>query len=334
MPDWDKKPHRPANPNSWFKVYKKLVRESQTQINKDAELLKKTMDGIYNERSKHKLKQVELDIVKLPGGMKRAGPTISLNQTVRFIDRGTQHGHAPSQKQLKIERGEMDPNAPRKTAPPIRGVLDKLRRDARATPFYQSLPQKPTGIITAQEMARRKKPTASTIVKAPRGMIEEHRQASIAKPLDPTIQPTPVFNPRKRRIEHDDDEPPADTILQEREKRLKTFTTPSARPAASSNVRVPRSLTSTPALSSPSPSPPEVNTKASTRTPREPPPPPQVIPRKAAPPKATDRGSPAAGVEVPRANTSSPNNAGRRPQVKRKAPADIFMRPTKKTRPS
>ena len=317
-------------------MYKKLVRESQNQISKDAEFLKKTMDDIYTERSKHKLKRVELDFIPLPDDMKRSGPTIHVNQTIRFIDRGTQHGPQPSQKQLKIERGELDPNAPRKTAPPIKGILDKFRRDARqAMPRFGQQSKNPTGIITARAMALKQKSTNTTIVKAPRAMIEEHRQASVPKPLDPTIKAPAVFNPKKRKIEHYDDGSPAVNIFQEREKRLKAFTAPSTQAAASSNIRIPKSLASTPPVTSPSPPPAEkVSTQISRIAPRGPLPQPQVTSKTAAPSKAMDKGSLAPGLQLSRSNTSSPNNEGVRPVMKRKAPADIFMRPSKKKRPT
>ncbi len=332
--DWEKKLREPKNPQNWFKLYEKLFSESNEQIDKDAKLLEATMKGISYERSKHKLKQVELDTVKLAGDMKRSGPTISLNTNVKFIDRGTLHDKAPSKREIKIARGELDPNAPRRTAAP-KGKLDQFRKDARAIPRFQNHPKKATGVITAREMAMKQNPVTTRIVRAPRGMIEDHRQASIAKPFDPSKQQPQVINPKKRKIEHDVDQRSAEKITEEREKRLKTFTNPSSTPSFTPKIRAPKSQTPTSVSSSPTPPPPDTRSRNtavgsfSASLPHS-----KAAPREPPPPKITNRASPVPPIQVSRANTSSPSNGGTRPPMilKRKAPADIFMRPTKRHR--
>ena len=237
-----------------------------------------------------------------------------------------------------MERGELDPNTPRRTAAATKGKLDQFRKDARAMPRFQQQTKKSTGVVTAREMALKQKPTNSTIVKAPRGMVEEYRQASAAKPFDPSIQPSPVFNPKKRKIEHDLDQQPTVDTTEEKEKRLKAFTNPASRPTPTPTIRPPRSQTSTPATASSS-TPLQSGKPDSQATHNTSLPPvshPQTIPTIHSPSKSAERQSPALGPEALRSNTSSPNNGGVRPQMKmkRKGPADIFMRPNKKIRAS
>lgn len=261
VPNYQDKPHKPTNPQNWYKSYRKLVKESEKEIGKDAALLKATIDGINNEKAKHKLKRVDLDFVELPGSVKRDAQIIHLPNKIRFIDRGAQHNRAPSQRQIKINRGEIDANAPRRVIEP-KGKLDQFRREAKAMGHFQhQIPKRPTGIITAREMALKQKPTATTIVKAPRLLIEEHRAASAPRPIDPTTQKTSVTALGKRKIEHDIDERPGISTTEEREKRLKIFTDQASTPRTAPAIRPPRSQTSTPTASSPAPKTPLIAPK-------------------------------------------------------------------------
>ncbi len=249
VPNYQDKPHQPTNPRNWYKSYKKLVKESEKEIGKDAALLKATIDGINNEKAKHKLKRVDLDFVALPAGVVRDAQIIRLPNKIRFIDRGAQQNRAPSQRQIKINRGELDPNTPRRIIEP-KGKLDQFRREAKAMGHFQhQSPKRPNGIITAREMALKQKPTATTIVKAPRVLIEEHRAVSAPRPIDPTTRTTPVIAPGKRKIHHDADEGSRISVAEEREERLKVFTDPASTAKTGPTIRPPRSLASTPSAS-------------------------------------------------------------------------------------
>lgn len=137
-----------------------------------------------------------------------------------------------------------------------KGKLDQFRREARAMGHFQhQTPKRPTGIITAREMALKQKPTATTIVKAPRVLIEEHRAASAPRPIDPTTQTTPAIALGRRKIEHDIDERPGIFTTEEREERLKVFTDQASSPKAVPTIRPARSQTSTPTASSTAPKP-------------------------------------------------------------------------------
>lgn len=249
VPNYQDKPHQPTNPRNWYKSYKKLVKESEKEIGKDAALLIATIDGINNEKAKHKLKRVDLDFVALPVGVVRDAQIIRLPNKIRFIDRGAQQNRAPSQRQIKINRGELDPNTPRRIIEP-KGKLDQFRREAKAMGHFQhQTPKRPNGIITAREMALKQKPTATTIIKAPRVLIEEHRAASAPRPIDPTTRITPVIAPGKRKIQHDADEGSRISIAEEREERLKVFTDPASTAKTGPTIRPPRSQASNPTAS-------------------------------------------------------------------------------------
>ena len=332
--DWEKKRHEPQDPKNWHKVYKRLVRESQSQINKDAQRMKATIDDIKNEKSKNTIKRVELDFVKLPEDMKRSGPTISLNNKIRFIDRGASRGNPndkpPSQREIRINRGELDPDAPIRTAKP-KTKLGFLRNNATGTPRFQQQPKKPSGIITAREMALKQKPTNTSITQAPRSMIEEHRRAAIPKPFDPSVAPAPAANPRKRKVEYE--ESPQPTTSTRMEKRQENTTNSSSTPQDGPVIKAPRFRA--PALKEPSPTLfPSSNMIQSLqkRSPSLSPPQSSAPSSSSSPSKAVNRGLPTSQAGRSRANTSSPNHGATLPPkiMKRKAPADIFMRPKKK----
>ncbi|MCJ1450838.1 hypothetical protein MMC28_001172 [Mycoblastus sanguinarius] len=314
VPDWDQKLHEPKNPQNWFKVYQKLYSQGQKEIDKDAELLKRELDGIKKEQAKHIAKQVELNIVKVPEGMKSRGPPISLPRNSHFHDKNIfnhEAQHAPRRRVQSVR----DPNSGRVTLTP-KGKLEKFRKEAKAMGHFQK-PGRP-GTIRPQDMTLRPASTNKTIV-PPRRLIEEHRKPAASQPLDPTVKPSTIFAPRKRRIEHDDLPASGASTTEEREKRLKAFTntsnateqvsTSSSTPPPHKKERV-QSIEDEPSQSSIPP------TKSSS------------------PPRPMMRLSPAPGMRVPRANTSSPNSSGgSRPpmKLKPKAPVDVFM-PAKRRR--
>ncbi|KAL6714590.1 hypothetical protein ACLMJK_008015 [Lecanora helva] len=344
VPNWDKKPHQPADPKNWYKVYQKLLRESQKDIQRDAELLKATIDGINQEKSKHRIHRVELDRVKVADDMKKCGPTIRMPSSVKFIDRWDLHDSVPpTQKQLKIERGELDPNAPKRSARP-KSKLDHIRNNVAHMPRFQNQPKPATGIIRASEMASKQVPAKATVLRAPRAMIEEHRKAAAPQPLDRSIQPAPVFNPKKRKIEHV--EGPVDALA-EREKRLKAFTNPPSSATATPTIKTPRSrpsalgTSSLPSSSTSHNAQPHQSRSPSSSSPQSqstpdssPPQQTQATPDTSPPLKPANKDPSEQESQLPRAGTASPTNGSTLPPkiMKRKQPADIFMRPNKRTR--
>lgn len=304
-------------------MYRKLLGDSENESRKDAELLKARLDDIKKEKSEHKLKQVELDCVKLPKDMKRTGEVLKLRQKIQMRDTGVK---TPMNISTKTQQ---------KPPQPSKGKLDHLRKMPKGMNLFSQKPKAPTGIITAQEISLNQK-RASTIVKAPRAMIEEHRIAGVAKPFDPSAQPPAIFNPKKWKIQHDEVARPSASNVEEREKRLKAFTNPSTSRGSPPTIKPPRAQRPTQAGSSPAPSLQDnthrqaANDESTSRVSYDKPDSPGVSTLM----NKRIHESLIPGSQIARANTSSPSNGGIRPvmKTKQKAPVDIFMRPNKRPR--
>lgn len=315
VPNWDKKPYEPENPKKWYKAYKKLVMDSQKEVEDDAAELKATMDRIKQDQALHKAQQVELRGVKVPEGMKSNGPVISLSTMPRFYDKGT--NPPPGERQRKKD-GDT------KVFVSTKGKLDQFRKEAKAMGHFQKPAGRP-GIFAPRDMKLRPAPTNRTITAAPRILVEEHRKAAAPIALDPSVKPAIIFAPKRKRVEHEETSLPGVLTNEEREKRLKAFTNPS-----SVRKPTPNQEASTPPVSNSVTSPPHHRAKGT--SPAAPKlatsPVPKIHPPGVSSPlKRKDRDSPAPGHGVPRVNTSSPGNGGLRPanHLKKKAPVDVFM---------
>ncbi|KAI9739086.1 MAG: hypothetical protein M1834_007299 [Cirrosporium novae-zelandiae] len=109
IPNWEKKPHVPQNPHNWSKVYKKLKKEAEAEINKDTEILKSKLNARATDRAKHTTTLKSFDeLPKLP-------------KTTR-----TSYG-----RQTTTPRG-----------PAAKSILAKARQNVRDRPRLH--PQKPT----------------------------------------------------------------------------------------------------------------------------------------------------------------------------------------------
>ncbi|KAI9761674.1 MAG: hypothetical protein M4579_000908 [Chaenotheca gracillima] len=69
IPDWESKPHTPKNPQNWYKVYRKLHKDNEAAVLKDAEVLKAAMQGIKTERASHTSKLVDMNA--LPDNLRK-----------------------------------------------------------------------------------------------------------------------------------------------------------------------------------------------------------------------------------------------------------------------
>ena len=212
IPDYEKNPQEPANPKSWYKCYQKLYKAGQKEIDADAALLKATMDDIKSKQAQKKAQQVELRGVKVPSGLKKDIPTIALPKG-SSVYRGM--GHAREYNREFVDKGPPKPVS----------TLAKIRRETAAQSHFTAAKQLQRGIITPRDA---KTPAMKSTVKAaPRYLIEEHQKAKIPEPIDPTVQKSPVFNPKKRRIEHVELAETASSSRESREKRLRALTNPS-----------------------------------------------------------------------------------------------------------
>ena len=167
--------------------------------------------------SKHRTKPSKLELrgVKVPSGLKKNIPTIALPKG-SSVYRGM--GYAREYSREPIEKGP----------PKVVSTLAKIRRETAAQSHFTAATKLQRGTISPREMRLKAMPTQSTIVKAPRQLVEQHQKALIAEPIDPSVQPSAAFNPKKRRIEHVEAERSPESLQQEaREKRLRSLTNPS-----------------------------------------------------------------------------------------------------------
>ncbi|CAF9929508.1 hypothetical protein IMSHALPRED_007936 [Imshaugia aleurites] len=323
VPNWDKKPYRPENPKKWYKAYKRLVMDSQKEVEDDAAELKATLDQIKQVQALNKAQQVELKGVKVPEGMKSNGPVISLSTMPRFYEKPSYP--PPSERQLAgwkmKESGEIKDTKDAKVfVSSNKGKLEQFRKEAKAMGHFQK-PARRAGTWTPNDMKSRPAPTHGKVTVAPRILIEEHRKAAVPTVLDPSIKPPVVFAPKRRRVERDEASQPGGLTNEERERRLKAFTNPSSASKSTTTQEAPVSRSAaSPHLEAKSTSP-TVPTLATAPVPKV-----QSSPI-SSPLKRKDRASPIPVPRVPRANTSSPSNGGARPamQLKKKAPVDVFM---------
>ena len=215
VPNYEKNPQEPANPKSWYKCYQKLYKAGQKEIDADAALLKATMDGIKSKQAEHKAQQVELRGVKVPSDLKKNIPTIALPKG-SSVYRGMGHAREYSRDPIT------------KTPAKAVSTLAKIRRETAAQSHFTAAKQLQRGIIAPRDMRMKALPTKTTIKTAPKALIEAHQKARIPEPIDPTIQPSPVFNPKKRRIEHVEGTDTGTPSREAQEKRLRALTNPSS----------------------------------------------------------------------------------------------------------
>ena len=316
VPNWDKKPYEPENPKKWYKAYKKLVMDSQKEVETDAAELKATLDRIKQDQALHKAQQVELRGVKVPEGMKNNGPVISLSTMPRFYDKGT---NPPPGERQRRKDGDA------KVFVSNKGKLDQFRKEAKAMGHFQKPAGRP-GIFAPRDMKLRPASTNRTITAAPRILVEEHRKAAAPTALDPSIKPAVIFAPKRKRVEHDEASQPRSLTNEEREKRLKRFTNPSSVSESTPNQEA-STLPVSDSETSPSYRKANVPSSTAPKLATSPVLTVQAAPSLSSPLKRKDRASTALGHGVPRAGTSSPSNGSSRPAMllKKKAPVDVFM---------
>ena len=269
--NWEETLVEPKNPRNWYKVYRKLRTEGELQVDKDAETLKAAMEGIKSERAKHTSKVIDSRTApRLPrGGRVRAGQNHTGNTAVLSFASGSK---------TKILTGK--------------GVLDKARREARELSLFSAR----NGRLGTPTHKLNNK--ATQIHHVPRGLLEEHRRPPPPEYVIPGPKPTTIIAPRKRTLTAGTGAAVGVTN-EEREKRLRAFTTPG-------NNR------QDPIAASFSSSQPQ-NTSISSASAQN-----------------NDQIPPQISYSAPRPRISSPSKLGLRP-VKAKAPVDPFM-PAKRRR--
>ena len=231
IPNWETKPHEPKNPKNWYKVYRKLLKESKKEVDQDALLLKASMDDIKLKQAQNKAKKVELNVVKPPKGLDSTAEIIKLPRNSTFFAREQntkdlkpeyvqwEREHGPIGGQFQHPRLKAVEKA--KSVPIIKSKISQFRREAKAMSRFPKMEQS-----RASTVVDPKPNPAATRVAIPPAMLREYQKPVNPSPVDPTVKPPTTFNPKKRRIEHAESNHHSDD-LERREKRLKALTSPS-----------------------------------------------------------------------------------------------------------
>lgn len=202
---WEEKLHEPKDSRDWHRVYQSLQVKSQMEVEADAAALRDTLQGLNSERLKHQSRQVAASTVPpLPkmGAMKLI--KTPRKRKIAFVD----------------HRSKLCFNAGSKTKVLTgKNVLDKARREAREQSLFgaRSVLAVPTHKLND---------SASQIQRAPKGLVFDYQYPAAPKPLDPTVKPTPIFAPKRKRQEPMKSVGSGQMSLEEKERRLKALTTP------------------------------------------------------------------------------------------------------------
>lgn len=202
---WEEKCHEPEDPRDWHKVYQSLQAESQMEVEADATALRDTLQGISSERLKHQSRQVAASTVPpLPkmGAMKLI--KTPRKKKIVFVDHRPKLSFNAGSK-TKILTG--------------RGVVDKARREAKEQSLFgcRSVLAVPTHKLNV---------SSSQVQRAPKGLVFDYQYPAAPKPLDPTVKPTPIFAPKRKREEPIKSMASCQMSLEEKERRLKALTNP------------------------------------------------------------------------------------------------------------
>ena len=177
---WEGKNLDPGSPPNWYKLYENLQIECQKQMEDDTAALKAALQGIKSESLNHRSRQVAASTVPpLPkmGGMKLI-KTPRKKRIVLVDDR--------PKNELMI--------GSRTKAVTGKGVIDKARREAKV----QTLLRDPTTLAVPTHKLDN---TLSVVRQAPRSLLYGYQHPLVPEPLDPTNKPTPVFVPKRKRVE-------------------------------------------------------------------------------------------------------------------------------------
>ncbi|KAL9004548.1 MAG: hypothetical protein Q9188_002642 [Gyalolechia gomerana] len=203
----------PKNPQLWWKVYRKMQREHEIEVEKDAAHLKAAFSGIKSAKDKRQ---------------------ILIKEGVPHIPKldGMQFAHCAEYNKAEYKRYKKKPL--KKIAPTAlrfeagsktkvltgKGVLDKARREAQDMDRFKS--QSPLSVPTHKLSS-----VATQVREAPKYLVEEFKKPSPPKPFDPTVPRPTMFVPPKRRAEEKDARRPSgNTTIEERERRLRALTNP------------------------------------------------------------------------------------------------------------
>lgn len=203
----------PKNRKDWWKVYRKMHRAHELEVEKDAAQLKAALSGIKSAKDKRQI-QIKEGVPHIPK-----------------LD-GMQFAHAAEYNKSQYKRNTKKP--PKKPQPNFikyeagsktkvltaKGVLNKARREAEDMNRFKS--NSSLSVPTHQLSSN-----ATQIREAPKYLVEEFKKHSPPKPYDPTAPKPTMFVPPKRRVEVKDTRRSSDNAtFEERERRLRALTNP------------------------------------------------------------------------------------------------------------
>ncbi len=300
VPKWEDKDHEPSNPQSWYKVYKKLLAESAKEVEEDARVLEAALKGIKTEQAKHTIRHVHPSTVpKLP----KMGGMIYATSLPHF--KKPKKPPPPKPSELNFNAGSRT-----KTLTGA-GVMNKARKEAQQLSLFSaknSKLAKPTHELSDK---------AAGVQHAPESIVYDYRHPVASKAVDPTVKQPTIFVP-KRKIVVNNTSTSNGMSVEERESRLKAFTNPgSVRTSSLSTSSTPSTSTTSVNLSKSSETNISSDSLPST-TSR-----PQNM--SVMSPQSTNTAYPVAAYKVPRLKSISPESKDRKPMMKKRAPVDPFM---------
>ena len=332
-------------------------------------MLKAELDRIKQERAKNIIKPVELNVYKIPEGLKAQGPTLQLTRKAQFQDKIW--GPPPDARLLHESDDDEDPDEPThptpsypghstqtqpgraarqnpsttRPNPPKKSKLDKIRKEVRANSLFQhhSRNQHPemklNPMSTNKVIGGDKIIAKNKIVSTNKFVRAQHKKVAVSQPFN-SIKPPTVFAPMTARPQ-----PGQATVGKGESRHLASATKSTSTPQRSEHrITGPLPNADEPLPSIETPSNIATLLAAVHETTITPPTQPLNTPD---PTRTTTKAAASTpnkgGIHPPRrdspyvrpsGNTSSPNRLAVRPpmQIKRKQPVDIFMRPTKRQR--
>ncbi|KAL2358376.1 RNA polymerase II transcription factor SIII subunit A-domain-containing protein [Cryomyces antarcticus] len=193
IPNWEKKPHEPRNPNSWGKVYRKLLREDEEEQRQSEEVLRAAL----NIRKEEKEKNQATIIHKVIDPEKRKARPAAKSSSTALLSFG---------------------GGSRTKTNTAQGVLDRARRETQeARNARNSALAMPTHLLNVK---------ASQVRQAPRGMVVGYNRPAPPKIIGSSVsRPAPIFISRPVVTDRDRALNAAiKSEREERERRLKALT--------------------------------------------------------------------------------------------------------------
>ena len=331
-------------------------------------MLKAELDRIKQERAKNIIKPVELNVYKVPEGLKPQGPTLQLTRKAQFQDK---IWRLPEEGRVIKSDEEDDPDEPTHPSPsypgrsiqtqpgraarqntsatrpnpPQKSKLDKIRKEVKANSLFQhhnrnQHPEMKLNPVSTNKVIGGDKIMAKNkIISTNKFVRAQHKRVAVSQPVNQIITPPIVSAPLRARLQ------PQQATVGSGGSRHLISATKSTSVLQPSEHRItsplPHADEPLPSIEAPSniatllAAVHETTTSPPTHS-LNTPNPPQTTTKAVSTSNNTTIHPPCRDSPYvrPSGNTSSPNRLAVRPpmQSKRKQPVDIFMRPAKRPR--